>query len=105
MVSQVASYIRAVNDIYDKVDFSGIQLINFKVKSLRVSFRTVHKLHKPLSSVLQLLIADNTVKLLHIQNHVMNKLFIEILGFMHHSVMVPMCLLLGVEVSHSSKIS
>uniref|UniRef100_A0A3P8NE71 ADAM10 endopeptidase n=1 Tax=Astatotilapia calliptera TaxID=8154 RepID=A0A3P8NE71_ASTCA len=36
VVSQVASYIRAVNDIYDKVDFSGIQLINFKVKSLRV---------------------------------------------------------------------
>ncbi|XP_026014065.1 disintegrin and metalloproteinase domain-containing protein 10 [Astatotilapia calliptera] len=36
VVAQVASYIRAVNDIYDKVDFSGIQLINFKVKSLRV---------------------------------------------------------------------
>nr|XP_046247700.1 disintegrin and metalloproteinase domain-containing protein 10 isoform X1 [Scatophagus argus] len=36
VVAQVASYIRAVNDIYDKVDFDGIKLINFKVKSLRV---------------------------------------------------------------------
>ena len=27
---------RAVNDVYDKVDFDGIKLINFKVKSLRV---------------------------------------------------------------------
>lgn len=33
---QVNSYIRAVNDIYDKVDFDGIKLINFKVKSLKV---------------------------------------------------------------------
>ncbi|XP_041791849.1 disintegrin and metalloproteinase domain-containing protein 10 isoform X3 [Chelmon rostratus] len=36
VVAQVASYMRAVNDIYDKVDFDGIKLINFKVKSLRV---------------------------------------------------------------------
>ncbi|XP_054459396.1 disintegrin and metalloproteinase domain-containing protein 10 isoform X1 [Anoplopoma fimbria] len=36
VVAQVASYIRAVNDIYDKVDFDGIELLNFKVKSLRV---------------------------------------------------------------------
>lgn len=36
VVAQVASYMRAVNDIYDKVDFNGIKLINFKVKSLRV---------------------------------------------------------------------
>ncbi|KAM4548078.1 disintegrin and metalloproteinase domain-containing protein 10 [Odontesthes bonariensis] len=36
VVAQVASYIQAVNDIYDKADFDGIQLINFKVKSLRV---------------------------------------------------------------------
>lgn len=28
---------RAVNDIYDKADFEGIKLINFKVKSLTVS--------------------------------------------------------------------
>uniref|UniRef100_A0A672IIN6 ADAM10 endopeptidase n=1 Tax=Salarias fasciatus TaxID=181472 RepID=A0A672IIN6_SALFA len=34
--SQIASYIRAVNDIYDKVDFDGVKLINFKVKSLHV---------------------------------------------------------------------
>lgn len=27
---------RAVNDIYDKVDFDGIKLINFKVQSLTV---------------------------------------------------------------------
>ncbi|MEQ2280924.1 hypothetical protein AMECASPLE_025158, partial [Ameca splendens] len=27
---------QAVNDIYDKADFNGIKLINFKVKSLRV---------------------------------------------------------------------
>ncbi|MEQ2204283.1 hypothetical protein XENOCAPTIV_010831, partial [Xenoophorus captivus] len=32
----VASYMQAVNDIYDKADFNGIKLINFKVKSLRV---------------------------------------------------------------------
>ncbi|XP_055077278.1 disintegrin and metalloproteinase domain-containing protein 10 [Periophthalmus magnuspinnatus] len=36
VVAQIGSYIRAVNDIYDKVDFNGIKLINFKVKSLRV---------------------------------------------------------------------
>ncbi|XP_037324998.2 disintegrin and metalloproteinase domain-containing protein 10 [Pungitius pungitius] len=36
VVAQVASYIQAVNDIYDKVDFLGIKLINFKVKSLLV---------------------------------------------------------------------
>lgn len=34
---QINSYIRAVNDIYDKVNFDGIKLINFKVKSLKVS--------------------------------------------------------------------
>ena len=33
---QVSSFVRAVNDIYDKVDFEGIKLINFKVKSLTV---------------------------------------------------------------------
>ncbi|KAG7230796.1 hypothetical protein INR49_019610, partial [Caranx melampygus] len=36
VVAQVSSYIRAVNDIYDKVDFDGIKLINFRVKSLSV---------------------------------------------------------------------
>ncbi|KAJ0065172.1 hypothetical protein NL108_005656, partial [Boleophthalmus pectinirostris] len=36
VVAQVGSYIRAVNDIYDKADFNGIKLINFKVKSLHV---------------------------------------------------------------------
>ncbi|XP_039984879.1 disintegrin and metalloproteinase domain-containing protein 10 [Xiphias gladius] len=36
VVAQVASYMRAVNDICDKVDFDGIKLINFKVKSLSV---------------------------------------------------------------------
>ncbi|KAK2835569.1 hypothetical protein Q5P01_016053 [Channa striata] len=36
IVAQVASYIRAVNDIYDNVDFDGIKLINFKVKSLSI---------------------------------------------------------------------
>ncbi|XP_014900878.1 disintegrin and metalloproteinase domain-containing protein 10 [Poecilia latipinna] len=36
VVAQVASYMRAVNNIYNKVDFDGIKLINFKVKSLRV---------------------------------------------------------------------
>ncbi|KAM4740038.1 disintegrin and metalloproteinase domain-containing protein 10 [Anableps anableps] len=36
VVAQVASYMRGVNDIYDKADFDGIKLINFKVKSLRV---------------------------------------------------------------------
>ncbi|XP_040896880.1 disintegrin and metalloproteinase domain-containing protein 10 [Toxotes jaculatrix] len=37
VVAQVASYMRAVNDICDKVDFDGIKLINFKVKSLSVA--------------------------------------------------------------------
>ncbi|XP_028260494.1 disintegrin and metalloproteinase domain-containing protein 10 isoform X2 [Parambassis ranga] len=46
VVAQVASYIRAVNDIYDNVDFDGIKLINFKVKSLRVM--TEEKKHDPL---------------------------------------------------------
>ncbi|KAG7513552.1 disintegrin and metalloproteinase domain-containing protein 10-like [Solea senegalensis] len=36
VVAQVASYMQAVNDIFDKVDFNGIRLINFKVKSLTV---------------------------------------------------------------------
>lgn len=27
---------RVVNDIYDKVDFDGMRLLNFKVKSLQV---------------------------------------------------------------------
>ncbi|KAM9385116.1 disintegrin and metalloproteinase domain-containing protein 10 [Pholidichthys leucotaenia] len=36
VVAQVASYMRAVNDIYDRVEFDGIKLINFKVKSLSV---------------------------------------------------------------------
>ncbi|XP_048109384.1 LOW QUALITY PROTEIN: disintegrin and metalloproteinase domain-containing protein 10 [Alosa alosa] len=36
VVAQVASYMRAVNDVYDKADFEGIKLINFKVKSLSV---------------------------------------------------------------------
>ncbi len=35
-VLQVASYMKAVNDIYDKADFDGIELINFKVKFLTV---------------------------------------------------------------------
>ncbi|XP_068447691.1 disintegrin and metalloproteinase domain-containing protein 10 [Clinocottus analis] len=37
VVAQVSSYIRAVNDVYDKVDFAGIKLVNFKVKSLHVT--------------------------------------------------------------------
>lgn len=37
VLAQVASYMRAVNDVYDKVTFDGIKLINFKVKSLRVT--------------------------------------------------------------------
>ncbi|XP_055796556.1 disintegrin and metalloproteinase domain-containing protein 10 [Salvelinus fontinalis] len=36
VVAQVASYVRAVNDIYDKADFDGLKLINFRVKSLSV---------------------------------------------------------------------
>uniref|UniRef100_A0A671VJI1 ADAM10 endopeptidase n=1 Tax=Sparus aurata TaxID=8175 RepID=A0A671VJI1_SPAAU len=36
VVGQVSNYMRAVNDVFDKVDFDGIKLINFKVKSLRV---------------------------------------------------------------------
>ncbi|XP_036970924.1 disintegrin and metalloproteinase domain-containing protein 10 isoform X1 [Acanthopagrus latus] len=36
VVAQVSNYMRAVNDVFDKVDFDGIKLINFKVKSLRV---------------------------------------------------------------------
>lgn len=36
VVAQVAAYIRAVNDVYNRVDFEGIKLINFRVKSLSV---------------------------------------------------------------------
>ncbi|XP_061739217.1 disintegrin and metalloproteinase domain-containing protein 10 isoform X1 [Nerophis ophidion] len=36
VVAQVASYMRAVNDVYDKVEFDGIKLIHFKLKSLTV---------------------------------------------------------------------
>uniref|UniRef100_A0A7N6AMW1 ADAM10 endopeptidase n=1 Tax=Anabas testudineus TaxID=64144 RepID=A0A7N6AMW1_ANATE len=35
--SKVASYMRAVNDIYDNVDFEGIKLVNFKVKSISMT--------------------------------------------------------------------
>uniref|UniRef100_A0A673NM57 ADAM10 endopeptidase n=1 Tax=Sinocyclocheilus rhinocerous TaxID=307959 RepID=A0A673NM57_9TELE len=35
-VLQVASYMKAVNDIYDKADFEGIELVNVKVKFLTV---------------------------------------------------------------------
>ncbi|XP_049910652.1 disintegrin and metalloproteinase domain-containing protein 10 [Epinephelus moara] len=47
VVGQVSSYMRAVNDIYDKVDFDGIKLINFKVKTLFVM--TEEKKNDPLS--------------------------------------------------------
>ncbi|RXN06557.1 disintegrin and metallo ase domain-containing 10-like protein [Labeo rohita] len=36
VVAQVASYMKAVNDIYGKADFDGIDLVNFKVKFLTV---------------------------------------------------------------------
>nr|XP_019936185.1 PREDICTED: disintegrin and metalloproteinase domain-containing protein 10-like [Paralichthys olivaceus] len=36
VVAQVTSYMQAVNDIWDKVEFDGVKLINFKVKSLSV---------------------------------------------------------------------
>ncbi|MGH0182770.1 UNVERIFIED_CONTAM: hypothetical protein FKN15_010424 [Acipenser sinensis] len=36
VVAQIGNYMRAVNDIYDKADFEGIRLINFKVKTLHV---------------------------------------------------------------------
>lgn len=36
VVAQIASYMKAVNDIYDKANFDGIDLINFKVKFLTV---------------------------------------------------------------------
>uniref|UniRef100_A0A3B1JIE8 ADAM10 endopeptidase n=1 Tax=Astyanax mexicanus TaxID=7994 RepID=A0A3B1JIE8_ASTMX len=37
VVAQVASYLKAVNDIFDKADFDGIDLVNFKVKSMSVA--------------------------------------------------------------------
>ncbi|MBN3309742.1 ADA10 protein, partial [Amia calva] len=37
VVAQVASYIKAVNELYQRVDFEGIRLINFQVKDLEVS--------------------------------------------------------------------
>lgn len=36
VVAQISSYMRAVNDIYDKMDFNGVKLVNFKVQSLHV---------------------------------------------------------------------
>ncbi|KTG36561.1 hypothetical protein cypCar_00022399 [Cyprinus carpio] len=41
VVAQVASYMKAINDIYDKADFDGIELVNFKVKFLSVG-RSMH---------------------------------------------------------------
>lgn len=46
-VFQVASYMKAVNDIYDKADFDGIELVNFKVK-----FLTVRSLFCPFSHII-----------------------------------------------------
>uniref|UniRef100_A0A667YND6 ADAM10 endopeptidase n=1 Tax=Myripristis murdjan TaxID=586833 RepID=A0A667YND6_9TELE len=37
-VEAVVAQVIAVNDVYDKVDFDGIKLINFKVKTLSVRF-------------------------------------------------------------------
>ncbi|XP_066551805.1 disintegrin and metalloproteinase domain-containing protein 10 [Amia ocellicauda] len=36
VVAQVASYIKAVNELYQRVDFEGIRLINFQVKDLEI---------------------------------------------------------------------
>uniref|UniRef100_A0A4W4G9X0 Si:ch1073-396h14.1 n=1 Tax=Electrophorus electricus TaxID=8005 RepID=A0A4W4G9X0_ELEEL len=36
VVAQVASYMKAINNIYHKADFDGIDLINFKVKSMSI---------------------------------------------------------------------
>ncbi|KAK1806063.1 hypothetical protein P4O66_013107, partial [Electrophorus voltai] len=35
-LKQVASYMKAINNIYHKADFDGIDLINFKVKSMSI---------------------------------------------------------------------
>lgn len=34
--SQVASYMKAVNNIFHKAEFDGIEVIDFKVKSMSV---------------------------------------------------------------------
>ncbi|XP_024134861.2 disintegrin and metalloproteinase domain-containing protein 10 [Oryzias melastigma] len=39
VVAQIASYLRAVNDVFDKAEFDGINLINFRVKNLNVMFQ------------------------------------------------------------------
>ncbi|KAL1023097.1 hypothetical protein UPYG_G00036370 [Umbra pygmaea] len=36
VVAQVTSYMRAINAIYNKIDFKGLKLINFKVKTLTI---------------------------------------------------------------------
>lgn len=36
--SQVASYMKAVNNIFHKAEFDGIDVIDFKVKSMKVRF-------------------------------------------------------------------
>ncbi|XP_030640082.1 disintegrin and metalloproteinase domain-containing protein 10 [Chanos chanos] len=36
VVGQVSAYMRAVNDIFDKSEFDGIEVINFRLKSLSV---------------------------------------------------------------------
>lgn len=36
--SQVASYMKEVNNIFHKAEFDGIDVVNFKVKSMKVRF-------------------------------------------------------------------
>uniref|UniRef100_A0A667Z5U1 Si:ch1073-396h14.1 n=1 Tax=Myripristis murdjan TaxID=586833 RepID=A0A667Z5U1_9TELE len=46
-VEAVVAQVIAVNDVYDKVDFDGIKLINFKVKTLSVRFPCSNKMIRP----------------------------------------------------------
>ncbi|KAJ7993144.1 hypothetical protein DPEC_G00269380 [Dallia pectoralis] len=49
VVAQVTAYMRAINDIYNKINFNGLKLINFKVKTLSIMKEkdTTNSLHQP----------------------------------------------------------
>uniref|UniRef100_A0A6Q2YM59 ADAM10 endopeptidase n=1 Tax=Esox lucius TaxID=8010 RepID=A0A6Q2YM59_ESOLU len=49
VVAQVSSYMKAINDIYNRVNFDGVKLINFKVKTLSIMKEKdmTNPLHQP----------------------------------------------------------
>lgn len=103
---------RAVNDIYDKVDFDGIKLINFKVKTLQVrSFCTQTTRLPHILRVTQ--VSDDHIQPVilafahwsHITQTRDDLLLFEITGLMHQSQVAILCLLLLVKIKLRHTIS